>query len=445
MPAVQVSHFAPKLHLGAKKCATSDDIATWYQTLKPTTTTTNITTTATSNRYIQDYLVQPLLEDLSSSVFWGEKDGEPHVLRVDEVSTIHWPDRRYETSCYDSYGKDCFVWSMDSRLHRFFCRSFCVRNIAEQIKSFVSNSSSKKNINMRALSNAVASLTEYFCTPSKSVNVYFVEDHGHISMILPSHEEVFFFCVCVFVWRVCCNLLAKLTCPWQSLSYLHLFPDIRHEGMELALAVVSRSIPCILHASIDGERFCDTCILGGDDEHSAGVEFCADVNEDDGRTCHIGPRWEQEGLCGNEDMVDLEPQAEEGRETTPLVIMPLFKLPHTATSRNVNWKKMLIQAERFAFSGGECAISFHGGRRVMLDHAQQYAQWVKFAAMKKTEYVQLAEEQEREEDYLLRRSKRARVDCSCDGSEFVDSGHRESWICVKLAEQSSPFVDKKYY
>ncbi len=79
------------------------------------------------------------------------------------------------------------------------------------------------------------------------------------------------------------------------------------------------------------------------------------------------------------------------------------------------------------------------------DQCDQYARWVKFAAMKKTEYVQLAEEQKKEEDCLFRRSKRARVDCSGDGSEFVDSGHRESWICVKLAEQGSPFVDKQYY
>lgn len=151
--------------------------------------------------------MQPLLEDLSSSIFWGERDGTPRVLQVDEVSTIHWPDRRYETSHDGSYGDDCFVWSIDSRLHRFFCRSFCVLNIGEQIRSFVSNYSSKKSINMRALSNAVASLTEYFCTPSRSVNVYFVrdKDHGNIRMILPSHQEVR-----VFAWRVCDNLLCDI-------------------------------------------------------------------------------------------------------------------------------------------------------------------------------------------------------------------------------------------
>ena len=226
---------------------------------------------------------------------------------------------------------------------------------------------------------------------------------------------------------------------------MHLFPSIKHAGMDLALAVVSRSIPDILYSSMEGMRFYDTCILG-DNEHSDSAAFCADVNSDDGRTCHSGPQW-VEGSCATNDMVDLEPPAADGKdqEMPVLMIIPLFKLPHptTTTTSNANWKNMLRQAERFAFSGGLCANSFHGGRQVMLDHAEQYARWVKFAAMKKTEAgVQLAEEQ----DCLLRRSKRARVDCSSEDNEFVDSGgHQESWICVKLAQQGSPFVDKQYY
>jgi hypothetical protein len=95
-------------------------------------------------------------------------------------------------SHHGSMDGDCFVWSMDSRLHRFFCRAFCVRNIAEQMRPFSVDSPSKKSINMRALSNAVASLTEHFCSNSALVNIYFVLDDYHegIRMILPLHEEV---------------------------------------------------------------------------------------------------------------------------------------------------------------------------------------------------------------------------------------------------------------
>ncbi len=211
---------------------------------------------------------------------------------------------------------------------------------------------------------------------------------------------------------------------------MHLFPNIKHTERDLALAMVSYIVPRILNMSKEGSRFNDACILG-EDEHSDSAELCADVDYDQGRKCHSGPQWEA-GFRASYDIVDFEQLGDGSKPDMPSSVgVPILRLPHPVT---VHWKRVLRLAERFAFSDPVCASSFHGGPVSMLDAVQPFDRWVKFEAMRKCcggRHVNCVDG-----DF--------KSDMKMDGSSCSSVGFacQELWICLKLAPQDQPFVDK---
>ena len=157
------------------------------------------THTHTPRRYIQDYVVQPLMADLARIVH------SCTPLALEDFSEIHWP---VSSDMVEDRTGGCFLWSMDQRLHHMFVRSFVAREFCKQILD-AGMDSPTGSFDLGILSKAVASLSYHLGTNSGRVSVYFKSTgvcDSQFSMVLCTHKDVS--CLRRF-WRFC-PLLALL-------------------------------------------------------------------------------------------------------------------------------------------------------------------------------------------------------------------------------------------
>jgi hypothetical protein len=158
-------------------------------------------------------VVKPLLPTLEGIVRNEVEGAAGHGLGylqtvpcVPDFSQIYWPSEPAEEG-----GVECFLWSMDSRLHYLFVRAFVLLNTLAQLADSEDEDVVSSSVTVQrpdVLAQSIVSVIYELGRKDHIVNVYFVRDqfdNGLYRMVLDTHKD--------------------------SLNYMHLFPEVRNGGM----------------------------------------------------------------------------------------------------------------------------------------------------------------------------------------------------------------------
>jgi hypothetical protein len=144
-------------------------------------------------RYLEEYIVQPILPTLHVMHGWEVSDAldagmEDYSfstsLSVEGFSKIYWPVDK--SGANSDAPLRCFLWSIDKRLHYIFAKAFVGREV------FLSTSKMPCPLYEESIAKSLAGLVQELSCKEGHANIYFVQKEmdGEFEMILNTHQEV---------------------------------------------------------------------------------------------------------------------------------------------------------------------------------------------------------------------------------------------------------------